>query len=308
MVGSLAFCNAVGLNSTIHLESLSLRPTISPGQYYSLLDVWGYYPGYPRILENLGKNQPKNEEPLEINFMAIDPSSYLLVTNFVFSEGMADENAALSELNAGGSVLVSSVLSEKYDLDAGDQIWLKTRSGPKAFNVVEVIVDFFNQGLIITGNYHDLNRYFRSDDVSTILIKTENNIETSEVMRNIEDVYGKRYRLSMESNTDIRESIFTLMNQAFSLFDVMAILAVMIASLGIMNTLTMNIMERTQEIGMLRAIGMTRGQIIKMVLAESGLMGVIGALLVCYSALCLEEYSSWACLPCQDIDWILLYL
>ncbi len=62
------------------------------------------------------------------------------------------------------------------------------------------------------------------------------------------------------------------------MFDVMAVLAILISSLGIVNTLTMNIMERTQEIGMLRAIGMTRGQIIQMVLSEAGLMGLIGGL------------------------------
>jgi putative ABC transport system permease protein len=38
----------------------------------------------------------------------------------------------------------------------------------------------------------------------------------------------------------------------------------------------MNVMERTQEIGMLRGVGMTRGQVSKMILAESGMMGVIG--------------------------------
>ncbi len=53
------------------------------------------------------------------------------------------------------------------------------------------------------------------------------------------------------------------MKTAFSMFDVMAILAVLIASLGIVNTLTMNIIERTQEIGMLRAIGMTRSQVVE---------------------------------------------
>jgi putative ABC transport system permease protein len=45
-----------------------------------------------------------------------------------------------------------------------------------------------------------------------------------------------------------------------------------------MNTLTMNIMERTQEIGMLRSVGMTRSQVIFMVLAESAQMGLIGGI------------------------------
>jgi putative ABC transport system permease protein len=46
--------------------------------------------------------------------------------------------------------------------------------------------------------------------------------------------------------------------------------------MGVVNTLTMNVMERTREIGMLRSLGMTRPQVAKMVLAEAGLMGLIG--------------------------------
>jgi putative ABC transport system permease protein len=63
------------------------------------------------------------------------------------------------------------------------------------------------------------------------------------------------------------------------MFDVVALISIVVGSLGVINTLTMSVIERTQEIGMLRAIGTSRGQIIRMVLAESGLMGVIGGVL-----------------------------
>jgi putative ABC transport system permease protein len=214
----------------------------------------------------------------EITFMAVDPPSYLRVTNFVFSNSLADQYTALSKLNEGGAVLISSVISEKYGLAAGDFIWLRTRSGLTSFEVAEVVVDFYNRGLVVTGNRHDLRRYFRTDSVSMVLIKVEDDAHVSDVISAIDQVYGKRYRLMMESNTSIRETADSLMNAAFSLFDVMGVLSVLVASLGVVNTLTMNIMERTQEIGMLRAIGMTRSQVIKMVLAEAGLMGVIGGL------------------------------
>ena len=69
------------------------------------------------------------------------------------------------------------------------------------------------------------------------------------------------------------------MDQAFSMFDVMALIAVAVGSLGVINTLTMSVIERTQEIGMLRAVGMTRGQVVRMVLAEAGLMGLFGGIL-----------------------------
>ena len=214
----------------------------------------------------------------ELTIMAVDPPTYLQVTNFVFSDSDADKAAALEKLDTGGAVLISSVISEKYGLTAGDEIWLKTSSGLKPFEVAEVVVDFFNSGMVITGSRQDLRRHFRNDDVTMILLKVEENADVSNVIAAIDDAYGKRYRLSMESNTSMRESVSTLMDTAFSLFDVMGVLSVLVASLGVVNTLTMNIMERTQEIGMLRAIGMTRGQVIKMVLAEAGMMGVIGGL------------------------------
>ncbi len=214
-----------------------------------------------------------------LTFMAIEPSTYSRVTSFVFSDSETNENIALRALNDGGSLFISSVMAEKFDLGVGERLWIKTNQGLQDFDISAVVVDFYNQGLVVTGNRHDLRRYFRSNEISTILVKVEEDAAISDVISNIDQVFGKRYNLSLESNDAIREDIYTLMDQAFSMFDVMAVLAVLIASLGIVNTLTMNVMERTQEIGMLRAIGMTRGQVIKMVLSEAGLMGVIGGLI-----------------------------
>ena len=215
----------------------------------------------------------------EINFMAVDPATYSQVTSFVFSDSMIDRGYALKKLNLGGSIFVSSVLSEKYAIELGDTVLIRTNLGLLPFEVAGVIIDFFNQGLVVTGNRHDLRRFFRSDEVSTILISKDPEYQAAEVIRNIDSLYGKRYQLSMESNEDIQARVSNLINQAFSMFDIMAILAVMIASFGIINTLTMNIIERTREIGMLRAIGMTRQQVVKMVLSESGLMGLIGGVI-----------------------------
>ncbi len=214
-----------------------------------------------------------------ITFMAVDPSTYSRVTNFVFADSDNDEFTLLTELNSGGSIFISSVMAEKYNLGRGDELLIKTRGGFVPFNISAVVVDFYNQGLVVTGNRQDLRRYFRSNQVSTILIKAEDENEISELMTRIDQNYGKRYSLSLESNQVIREDIFTLLDQAFMMFDVMGVLAVIIASLGIINTLTMNIMERTQEIGMLRAIGMTRSQVVMMVLSEAGLIGLIGGLI-----------------------------
>jgi putative ABC transport system permease protein len=61
-----------------------------------------------------------------------------------------------------------------------------------------------------------------------------------------------------------------------AIFNVVVYIAFLVAGLGVINTMTMNILERVREIGVLRAVGMTRGQVGRMVLAEAGAMGFIG--------------------------------
>jgi len=255
-------------------SSVALRADLAN----QLSDVTGVSAATPIHYQNIEFQVPGGDlEPL--TFMAIDPATYTRVTSFIYAGSDLNTAGALQKLNSGGALFVSSVIAEKYNLGAGDRLWLKTNQGMQDFEVAAVVVDFYNQGLVVTGNRHDLRRYFRSNEISTILIKTNPVVPIPEVIENIDRIYGKRYNLSLESNEIIRTNIFGLIDQAFSMFDVMAVLAVLISSLGIVNTLTMNIMERTQEIGMLRAIGMTRGQVMKMVLAEAGLMGVIGGLI-----------------------------
>jgi putative ABC transport system permease protein len=124
-----------------------------------------------------------------------------------------------------------------------------------------------------------MRRYFRINDASTYLVKVDQDASVSSVQERIDQLYGKRYQLILESNLSIRKRVLNLMDQAFSLFDVMSLIAIVVGGLGIVNTLTMSVMERLQEIGMLRAIGMTRAQITRMILAEAGVIGIIGGFL-----------------------------
>ena len=263
----------IGGDIYIH-SSVPLRSDMA----YQLSGVEGVEVATPIQYLSVEFREPTGEKET-IQFMGIDPSTYQQVTNFVFSNSDIDVQSVLSKLNQGGLVLVSSVMAEKYSLNPGDDLWIYTSSGYKSFEIAEVIVDFYNQGLVVTGNWHDLKRYFRTNEISTILVKTMDGYDVSDVISNIDYIYGDRYQLTMESNASIRTRISNLMTRAFSMFDVMAVLAVLIASLGIVNTLMMNILERMQEIGMLRAIGMTRYQVIKMVLAEAGIMGLFGGLI-----------------------------
>lgn len=214
-----------------------------------------------------------------LNFMGMNVGAYAKVTNFVFSGDQIDQQRALERLQEGGAVFVSTVLAEKYDLIPGEIITLKTRRGYKDFEVAAVVVDFNNQGLVVQGNWDDMRRYFNIRDANTLLVKVSEGNSVANVQSQIENQYSNRYHLTLISNEVIRNQVLTLMDQAFRMFDVLALISIVVASLGVINTLTMSVIERTREIGMLRAIGTTRWQIVRMVLAEAMLLGVIGGIL-----------------------------
>lgn len=227
-----------------------------------------------RYLDTTKINVDGSQDPL--SFMAVDPNSYRRVTSFVFAAGQGNSGQMLDRLALGDGVFISSVVSEKYGIKQGDTIKLKTRSGDRSLPVLGVVVDFYNQGLVIEGSWRDMQRYYGLDDVAAFLLKLTPGITPDEVKTRIENTYGKQLHLTVESNTAIKTRALQLTGQAFTLFDVLATIAVVVAALGVVNTMMMNVLERTQEIGMLRSLGMTKLQVVKMVLAEAGIMGLIG--------------------------------
>jgi putative ABC transport system permease protein len=209
-------------------------------------------------------------------FTAVEPTSYKQVTSFVFTANQGDPERLIEKLAAGDVVFVSSVISEKYGYKQGDRIRLATRRGEQDFEVGAIVVDFNNQGLVIEGSWKDMRRYFALNDVSAFLVKVKPSVSQDQMQKHIDELFGKRRHVTVESNKALKSRALSLTAQTSGLFDVMAVIAMLVAALGIINTMTMSVMERTREIGMLRSLGMTRWQIGKMILAEAGMMGVIG--------------------------------
>ncbi len=261
--GDLYVTSSLQMDSDVwrRIESVEGVAAASPNRYFEIEWI----------------NQKGDRE--QIMFRAVDPVSYSQITRFIFSQVAQDENTAMQALADGDAVFISSVISEKTGLQVGDTVQLVTRLGVRRFKIAAVVVDYYNQGLVINGSWNDMWHYFREKGANAFLVKVAPGFAAEEVAQRIDDQYGKRDRLMIISNQDLLSQVSNLMQQAFRMFDVLAIISMAVGFLGITNTLTMNVMERTQEIGMLRAVGMTRGQLVRMILAEAGLMGLIGGVL-----------------------------
>ncbi len=245
------------------LESVPGVGVVTPGRYLQV-----------RVApESLPPDLTGNET---MYFNAIDPTTFRQVAGLEFAVGQGETEAKWARLAQGGAVFISSIVADRYNLRQGDQLVLLTRRGEHAFTVAAEILDFTGQGYVVTGTYSDMHRWFGESGADRFTIEVTPGYDVSVVAQEIEDRFKDRRHISVQSSQAMKESILSVMAQSFQLFDVLNLIGMIIGALGVINTLTMNVLERQREIGGLRSLGMTRGQILRMVLAEALALGVMG--------------------------------
>ena len=211
-------------------------------------------------------------------FEALDPGTFLQIGDMEFVANQGDPQANWARLEQGKAIFISNVVADRYDLRQGDELVLQTHRGEQAFYVAAEVVDFGGQGLVIYGTYDDLHYWFNEQGVDRFTLAIAPNHSIEAVSNEIESRYQGRYNLSLQTTESFKNSILDLMNQSFRLFDVLNLIGVIIGVMGVINTLTMNVIERQREIGGLRSLGMTRGQVLRMVLAEALALGAMGGI------------------------------
>ncbi len=131
---------------------------------------------------------------------------------------------------------------------------------------------------MVNGSRGDLARYFGRGTADEFIVTLQPGLDAKAEAQRLGDRYGQSRHIVVETAADFRKKVADLSAQAFALFDVLGLVGVIIAALGVVNTLMMNVFERQREIGGLRSLGMTRIQVARMVLAESAAMGTMGGL------------------------------
>jgi putative ABC transport system permease protein len=211
-------------------------------------------------------------------FVAIDPTTYLSVRGLRIQEGPG-EAEAIRQLAAGDTILVSANVANRFNLNVNDIVLLDTKRGQRPFRIAAIVIDFGGgEQTAVTGSWQDLRRYFGINDISTIAVKLQPGTSLEAITDKIEDDVGASQNLAVESKAEFEQKIRDLSAQAFGLFDVLGLIGLVVAALGVINTMLMNVLERTRELGSLRSLGMTRPQVRRLILAEAAAIGFMGAI------------------------------
>lgn len=211
----------------------------------------------------------------EVQVIGIDPGSFLKVATFDWNRGSSD--AAVEQLGAGRWLIANGIYAAQHNLELGQEIQLATPNGTRSYHLAGIGNDYLNAKLsTLYTSQKNLEQDFNTTADLLIMANRTPEADPEQIRVKLAGTVADypAFRL-YESSTWRGEQLATF-NQTMIIFDVLVAALALPSLLALVNTLTISVLARTREIGMLRAVGATRRQIRRMVLAESLLLAVIG--------------------------------
>ncbi|MCA3014046.1 MAG: ABC transporter permease [Myxococcaceae bacterium] len=183
------------------------------------------------------------------------------------------------EARARGLVTISENFARRRNLSVGSTFPIITPTGVHTWTVGAVIVDYTSdQGTVIIERQHFV-RQFKDDQVDSYHVYVDDPSKIEAVRQRITERFGKVFDLYVLSNVELRDEAMNLVGSAFKVTWAMEVVAVLLALLGIINTLLAAVLDRTREIGLLRAVGADRAHVLKLFAAEASFIGLTGGLM-----------------------------
>jgi putative ABC transport system permease protein len=182
-----------------------------------------------------------------------------------------------------GGVVVSEVLANRLGLHAGGSVAIMTPKGLETVPVEGIFYDYATDGGKMVMERRFYHRFWNDDRVTVFALYLDPDADIEAVRRAvIQRLTSSQDHMSQPTiirNKELRQEILTIFDRTFVLTYVLEAIAVLVAVLGIVNTLVTAVLERRRELATLQAIGASTKQVEQLVLREAVYLGLIGAAL-----------------------------
>jgi putative ABC transport system permease protein len=217
------------------------------------------------------------------DLLAIDPGTYGKIVDLDLTRGR------LEDLDADG-IAVREEVATARGWSVGDTVPVRfAQTGEQQFTLAAIY-----HARNVAGDYvvglaaHEANAAGRFD--TKVLVVKADGVSAADARAAIDKVTADYPTAKLHDQTQYKQAQAAQIDRFVNLVYVLLALAVLIALLGIANTLALSILERTRELGLLRAVGMTRRQLRSMVRWESVIIALLGAFL----GLAIGLLAGWA--------------
>ncbi len=183
----------------------------------------------------------------------------------------ADE--VLTKLGSGDRVIITETFSNRHGLDVGDMLRLPLGGRMAELEVVGVYYDYSSEGGAAIVDRKTILKYLPDPAPSNLAIYLADGVEPEKARAAIEQA-TKGYRIGIADHGTLRTRALEVFDRTFTITYALEVIAIVVAILGMAGALVALVIDRRGEIGVLRFLGASQGQIRRLILFESGLIGL----------------------------------
>ena len=246
------------------------------GADQTLVDQIANTPGVGTVATmRLGQAQLTSGSQVQV--VGIDPVKYPQVASFTFSQGSGSTD--ITKLGSGRTMLVNGITAGQQGMTVGQRVPLQTPNGLEDYTVVGVATDYLNAKLsTVYISQDNLEKDFNVTSNVLVLANAKPGAALPTVKAALSRLVANYPQFVLYDSASFKASQAQIFSQTFIVFDVLIGMFALPTLLALLNTLAISVLARTREIGMLRAVGTTRGQVRGMVVAEALLLASVGVL------------------------------
>jgi putative ABC transport system permease protein len=179
----------------------------------------------------------------------------------------------------GDYAIVSENFARRRQLKLNDTISLPTPTGVHPLRVAAVFRDYTSESGLLLLDRTTYRRLTQDSGLTSLAIHLEPGVSPKTVGDSLREQLRPRGEFLIYSQAGLRDEALRIFDRSFAVTALLRTLAIAVAALGVTLSLTALGIERTREIGILRATGASRGQILRTIMIESAYLGTTGVLL-----------------------------
>ncbi len=205
-----------------------------------------------------------------------------------------------------GELLISEPLAYRLKLGPGDTLALPTATGERLFRVAAVFRDFASEHGRVLIDSHHYRRLWDDQRIDTLALFAHE-ARTADLLHAARQQLSDNHNLVFTAAGEIFDESMAVFEQTFRITEVLRLLSVLVAFVGVFSALMALQLERRREYAILRALGLTRGQISALTIIESVVLGLIAALLAVPTGLAMAWILT-AAIQLRAFGWSMPFL
>ncbi len=219
---------------------------------------------------------PISYRGLPATFSSTDTAVALAYRQPAFLSGRPSSEV-LRRLQAPGTAIVSEPFANKHGVRAGDVLEVPLGDRVARLRVLDVYYDYASERGYVMVDRQTMLRYLPDATPSGLAVYVAPGHDAAAVRAAIERA-SAGYRLGIATNRQLRRQAVVIFDRTFAITYALEAVAIVVAVIGIAGAMLALVIDRRRELGLLRFLGASRGQVRRIILAEAGLLGLLANL------------------------------